>query len=127
MKSSGSEKAATLTLIGYKGGELDSQINQDRALALAPYLYGNIHSSTENNSESATTTQPVSRLIGAFDGHATFGEKVSEYVAKTLPALLGSKLVDEDLIYAAAQGWQKDKGGRYRDDIAIAITELEVE
>ena len=36
-------------------------------------------------------------------------------------------LVCEDLIYAAAQGWQEDKGGRYRDDIAISIADLGVE
>jgi hypothetical protein len=34
-------------------------------------------------------------------------------------------LACEDLIYAAAQGWQDDKGGRYRDDIAIAVADLE--
>ena len=31
----------------------------------------------------------------------------------------------EDLIYAAANGWQESKGGRYRDDIAIAVADLE--
>jgi hypothetical protein len=36
-------------------------------------------------------------------------------------------LACEDLIYAAAQGWQKDKGGRYRDDIAIAVADLDDE
>lgn len=40
--------------------------------------------------------RPVARLIGAFDGHAKFGEQVSEYVAKTLPALLGCKLAEYD-------------------------------
>ncbi len=35
-------------------------------------------------------------------------------------------LVCEDLIYAAAQGWQEDKGGRYRDDIAISVVDLEL-
>lgn len=114
LKSSGSEKAATLTLIGYKGGEMDSQINQDRALALAPYLYGNINSSTENNSDFATT-RPVARLIGAFDGHATFGEKVSEYVAKTLPALLGSKLVE----YDAANSKNDDEVDQQQKDLDI--------
>lgn len=34
-------------------------------------------------------------------------------------------LACEDLIYAAAQGWQDDKGGRYRDDIALAIADLD--
>lgn len=32
----------------------------------------------------------------------------------------------ENLIYTAANGWQNDKGGRYRDDIAIAVADLEV-
>lgn len=36
-------------------------------------------------------------------------------------------LACEDLIYAAAQGWQQDKGGRYRDDIAIAVIDMEVD
>jgi len=36
-------------------------------------------------------------------------------------------LACEDLIYAAAQGWQQDKGGRYRDDIAIAVADLELD
>lgn len=95
LNSSGSEKAATLTLIGYKGGELENQINQDRTLALAPYLYWNIYSNfiSDDNGDSFAA-RPVSRLIGAFDGHAKHGEKVSEYVAKTLPALLGSKLIN---------------------------------
>jgi hypothetical protein len=30
----------------------------------------------------------------------------------------------ENLIYTAANGWQNDKGGRYRDDIAIAVADL---
>lgn len=109
LKSSGTEKAATLTLIGYKGGELNNQINQDRALALAPYLYGNINSSSDKGNDSdSTTTQPAARLIGAFDGHATFGEKVSEYVVKTLPALLGSKLVEYDAKSGEVDQQQKD-------------------
>jgi hypothetical protein len=87
LKSTGSDKAATLTLIGYKGGKLEHQINQDRALALAPYSYYNI------NSSSSGDGQPVAKLIGVFDGHAKYGEKVSEYVVKILPALLGSKLI----------------------------------
>jgi hypothetical protein len=97
LKSAGSDKAATLTLIGYKGGKLEHQINQDRALALVPYSYYNIKSSPggESNSESLTR-RPAAKLIGVFDGHAKYGEKVSEYVVKTLPALLGSKLINYD-------------------------------
>ena len=84
LNSSGSEVAAVLTLIGYKGGALENQINQDRALALSPYMYYNINGNNSND-DSKPITKPVARLIGAFDGHARFGEKVSEYVAKHLP------------------------------------------
>jgi len=91
LNSSGTEKAATLTLIGYKGGSLKSQVNQDRSLALIPYQYWNL-----NPDSNLIKVPSVARLIGAFDGHATFGEKVSEYVVKTLPSLLGSKLVEHD-------------------------------
>ena len=91
LKTSGCDNAATLTLIGYKGGRMVDQINQDRALVLSPYKYGNINSAGGDESN-----KPVARLLGAFDGHAKYGEKVSEYVAKTLPALLASKLVAFD-------------------------------
>jgi len=101
INSSGSDSAAVLTLIGYKGGKLDDQINQDRAIALSPYLYYNINSSNgENSSSNTASTRPTVRLIGAFDGHARYGEKVSEYVVKTLPALLGKKLVEYDTKHA---------------------------
>ena len=97
LKSAGSDKAATLTLIGYKGGRLEHQINQDRALALSPYSYYNIGStSSKERGGDSLTRRPVAKLIGVFDGHAKYGEKVSEYVVKTLPALLGSKLINYD-------------------------------
>lgn len=94
--SAGSDKAATLTLIGYKGGKVEHQINQDRALDLAPYLYQNIYKSDHVKEQD----RPVAKLIGVFDGHAKHGELVSEYVVKTLPALLGSKLAHYDPIIA---------------------------
>lgn len=102
INSSGSDNAAVLTLIGYKGGALDAQINQDRAIMLSPYLYYNINSSNGEKSSGTVVaaTRPIVRLIGAFDGHAKFGEKVSEYVVKTLPALLGKKLVEYEAKHA---------------------------
>ncbi|KAL9181538.1 hypothetical protein ACHAXT_010343 [Thalassiosira profunda] len=105
ISSTGAEHAATLTLIGYKGGALESQINQDRALVLSPYLYHNI-----NSSSNGDAAKPVTRLLGAFDGHAKYGEKVSEYVVKTLAALLGSKLAEYDAknLEAEADQTQKD-------------------
>ena len=81
LESSGTESAATLTLIGFKGGRMEDQINQDRAFVLSPFKYMN----TEDDNN-------VARLLGVFDGHARLGERVSEYVVKTLPALLGNKL-----------------------------------
>jgi len=88
LKTSGTEKAATLTLIGYKGGRMEDQINQDRAFVLSPFMYKNTKDGTEDH--------PIARLLGVFDGHARLGERVSEYAAKTVPALLGSKLVAKD-------------------------------
>ncbi|KAL7500915.1 hypothetical protein ACHAWT_008968 [Skeletonema menzelii] len=88
LKTSGTETAATLTLIGYKGGRMEDQINQDRAFCLSPFMYTNMKDGTKD--------QPVARLLGVFDGHAKFGERVSEYVVKTLPALLGKKLVAQE-------------------------------
>ena len=88
LASSGSDKAATLTLIGYKGGPLEGQVNQDRAVAIVPYEYWKMNAAGTANSRPS-----IARLIGAFDGHAKYGERVSEYVARTLPSLLGSKLV----------------------------------
>lgn len=91
LKTTGSEKAATLTLIGYKGGRMEDQINQDRAFVLSPFMY---KKSTEYREDH--TAQPIARLLGVFDGHARYGERVSEYVSKTLPALLCSKLAKKD-------------------------------
>jgi hypothetical protein len=111
LKTSGCENAATLTLIGYKGGRMVDQINQDRALVLSPYKYWNVKSSGEDQDES---TKPVARLLGAFDGHAKFGERVSEYVAKTLPALLANKLVEFDAS-GKGEGEQKKMAQLLRD------------
>lgn len=112
LTSAGSDKAATLTLIGYKGGRVVQQINQDRALALSPYSYHNINTSSadEKDNDDSSTPHKVGILIGAFDGHAKFGERVSEYVVKTLPALLGSKLVEyEGMISNGSQEIDQQK------------------
>ena len=93
LKTSGCDNAATLTLIGYKGGKMSDQINQDRALVLSPYKYWNIDKSFSSDESS----KPIARLLGAFDGHAKYGERVSEHVVKTLPGLLASKLVKFDV------------------------------
>ncbi|KAG7366918.1 protein phosphatase 2C [Nitzschia inconspicua] len=111
LEASGSPQAATLTLIGYKGGTLDSQINQDRAVVISPYQVGNeggdaagtkkrrrftafaaSRQQDEDDESSSTTTTTPSRLIAVFDGHARLGEKVSQYAVTELPNVLAKKL-----------------------------------
>mmetsp|Transcript_24827 Transcript_24827/g.58249 ORF Transcript_24827/g.58249 Transcript_24827/m.58249 type:complete len:456 (+) Transcript_24827:3882-5249(+) len=88
LNRSGRQFMGTLTLVGYKGGPIDSQINQDRAIVVSPFWVGN---------EDETKDEDVpSKLIGCFDGHARLGEVVSEYVVKELPRLLARKLKDVD-------------------------------
>ena len=84
LESSGRRDMGTLTLIGYKGGTLESQINQDRSFVVSPY---NIDGKAQNED---------SKLLGVFDGHAKLGERVSQYTVTELPKLLASKLKEID-------------------------------
>ena len=91
LHSSGRKYMGSLTLVGYKGGPIEAQINQDRALVVSPFSVGN--DEKENDKKNMDTNRNISsRLIGCFDGHARLGEVVSEYVVKELPKLLSSKL-----------------------------------
>ena len=95
LDSSGRKETGTLTLIGYKGGPMESQINQDRAICVVPYHMGEV--STEKIrrmvGRSRQTDGPIQqRLIGVFDGHANLGEVVSEFVVSELPKVLLKKL-----------------------------------
>lgn len=72
--SSGDSSTATLTLIGFKGGDPNHQINQDRAFCIAPYMKNDC------------------KLLGVFDGHARRGELVSEHSVQSVPSILASKL-----------------------------------
>jgi serine/threonine protein phosphatase PrpC len=86
---------ATLTLIGYKGGTMEEQINQDRAFCVAPYIIID----TNNGDESRSTkNNKDNKLLGVFDGHARLGEQVSQYTVTELPKLLATKLsaIDDD-------------------------------
>eukprot|EP00550_Attheya_septentrionalis_P008464 CAMPEP_0198283914 /NCGR_PEP_ID=MMETSP1449-20131203/3499_1 /TAXON_ID=420275 /ORGANISM="Attheya septentrionalis, Strain CCMP2084" /LENGTH=438 /DNA_ID=CAMNT_0043980815 /DNA_START=49 /DNA_END=1365 /DNA_ORIENTATION=- len=84
LKSAGTDHAATLTLIGYKGGDPNAQINQDRSFVMDPFI---IRSDSDDDSSFTT-----GKLLGVFDGHADRGELVSEFVKNELPRLLHSKL-----------------------------------
>jgi serine/threonine protein phosphatase PrpC len=81
LKYLGSEDQATLTLIGYKGGSLNEQVNQDRAFVISPYK---VNAGKKHVSDT--------QLMGVFDGHAKFGELVSEYSVSTMPMILSEKL-----------------------------------
>lgn len=83
LKTSGGAYQATLTLIGYKGGPLEVQVNQDRSLVVNPYHL------------TPSSSTDVSKLVGVFDGHANLGEKVSQYVVSTLPKLFQEKLASQ--------------------------------
>ena len=98
LASSATDQHTTLTLIGYKGGTLQEQINQDRALIVAPFCVSNTPQATSeslsklqmSNHKDFLTTDRI--LLGVFDGHAPLGEGVSEHVSTELPKLLATKL-----------------------------------
>lgn len=94
LDSSGRKEAGTLTLIGYKGGPIETQINQDRAFCIVPYSIGDEPSTKRKRLtwSHRREGQLESRLIGVFDGHANLGEVVSQYVVSELPKLLAYKL-----------------------------------
>jgi len=91
LSRSGQKFMGTLSLVGYKGGPLDSQINQDRSVVVSPFWVGNEEKEKDEN-KMGMKRNISSKLIGCFDGHARLGEVVSEYVVKELPKLLASKL-----------------------------------
>jgi serine/threonine protein phosphatase PrpC len=82
-------------MTGFKGGDPNDQINQDRAFVISPFLM-NEAGSTDNASPMRTGSTShdlhARRLLGVFDGHATWGEQVSEYCMTELPKLLARKL-----------------------------------
>jgi len=110
LKTVGGQDQATLTLIGYKGGNIEDQINQDRAFVISPY-YINNHGEEKK----------PQRLLGVFDGHANKGELVSEYTVTHLPELLSSKL---DPILDTSSS---DEGNDHSEAIHTALVETFVE
>ena len=78
VKSSGDEDKIALTLMGYKGGSLKEQINQDSAIIVSPFHVNSISSSVQ--------------LLGVFDGHGKLGEITSDHASKEIPRLVAEKL-----------------------------------
>lgn len=88
LREFGNSQAATLTLVGYKGGALIDQINQDRAFVISPFYLSN-----QTDKDSDKDDKNVDRkLLGVFDGHAPLGELVSEFTRTELPVRLAEKL-----------------------------------
>jgi serine/threonine protein phosphatase PrpC len=73
LDSSGDRHRTTMTLCGYKGGSINAQINQDRAILVSPYL-------------------GEYQFVGVLDGHGTGGELVAEYARTEIPKQLAAKL-----------------------------------
>lgn len=78
MKSAGDEDKIVLTLMGYKGGSLADQVNQDSATIVSPFFVNPI---SEN-----------SQLLGVFDGHGKLGEVTSDHASKEIPRLIADRL-----------------------------------
>lgn len=87
LKECGNNDEATMSMVGYKGGAISDQINQDRGFVLSPFILD--------------IKVPNCRILGVFDGHDKMGEIVSEYavqeVPKRLTVKLGLALTDEVL------------------------------
>jgi serine/threonine protein phosphatase PrpC len=93
LREFGNAHAATLTLVGYKGGALIDQINQDRAFVISPfYLSNNTESDKDTKNNTNNDDKMERKLLGVFDGHAPLGELVSEFTRTELPVRLAEKL-----------------------------------
>jgi serine/threonine protein phosphatase PrpC len=88
LDAAGRDDAVTLTLIGYKGGGLSDQVNQDRSFVVSPFRV------PVDDPPPPPHDQGVAHrvLVGVFDGHAPLGELVSEFTAQELPIRLARNL-----------------------------------
>ena len=108
LKTAGNSTSATLSMTGFKGGELENQINQDRSLIVAPFYLQNHNQSTIPR-----------RLVGVFDGHAVSGAKFAEHCQQQLPGLIARKLSEafKKAIDDMSAGVAAKKGGE--DEVGI--------
>ena len=92
LKVAGDEKRTLMTLRGMKGGRLEDQINQDRALMVSPFHILAPGSNSNSDSDSNNSRLPSAQLLGVFDGHGGGGELTSNYAMENFPSLLAAKL-----------------------------------
>jgi serine/threonine protein phosphatase PrpC len=132
LEFSGNKYAGTLTLIGYKGGPLEAQINQDRAFCVAPYHWNEKQQQKEQREQQESHEllaqgYPHDRqLLGVFDGHANLGEKVSQYTVTELPKLLATKLKEQQNRRSSTSSSDK-KDDEQQQKIQQALIETFVE
>jgi serine/threonine protein phosphatase PrpC len=127
-------ESVTLTLIGYKGGSMQDQINQDRSIIVTPYTINqpigdNISSVNNENVNNKAFVHCDRTLLGVFDGHAPLGEKVSEYSSSSLPDMLAKKLYEKSQngtksTATSNENTQQQLAQKY-DEIAITKEALE--
>lgn len=93
LQSAGDEDKVALTLMGYKGGSLAEQINQDAATILSPFTIMGINGG-ENyyNGDYGSSSTTAIQLLAVCDGHGKMGEITSAYAAKEIPRVLAAKL-----------------------------------
>ena len=117
LASSGTDASATLTLIGFKGGPIEEQVNQDRAFVISPFR---VPSAAANDDvmekcvdrillQQSAPVVPRHQLLGVFDGHDKLGEKVSQYATEELPKLVAAKLAALADAEVSDGGWTHDR------------------
>jgi serine/threonine protein phosphatase PrpC len=89
----GNSNQLTLTLTGYKGGNLSDQTNQDRGFVWQRSSSTSTSSSLQQD-EGGDNDNDKDNLVmvGVLDGHGTMGHHVSEYAHGELSRQLGAQL-----------------------------------
>jgi serine/threonine protein phosphatase PrpC len=110
LQTAGDDSSLILTLRGYKGGNVDGQVNQDRAMLVRP-----LRIFAEEKTHGF-----FSQLLGVFDGHGVGGEKTSQHALERFPKLLAEKL-------ATIAGDDPAKLPFQQDAIKAAMTDVFLE
>lgn len=94
LQPAGNDFKTAMTLWGYKGGKVEDQVNQDRAMVVSPFLLFPNDDDDDSSLKQSKEPNPVvaAQLLGVFDGHGGRGEKASQYALENVPSLLAAKL-----------------------------------
>jgi serine/threonine protein phosphatase PrpC len=103
----GNSDQLTLTLTGYKGGNLSDQTNQDRGFVWQRSSSTSSSSSLEQDEgegDDKDSDKDNLLMVGVLDGHGTMGHHVSEYAQGELIRQLGAQLNIEDSVETIKEG-----------------------